>query len=228
MTGRLDEYFDEMGRNKEHGSGFCQECGLRKNHRGPVLINCAIASPDVILVSESPGGRPENTADLAEWTASVLRSCYEKSSGDLSSAIDMGYFIGALTRGKIYSASDATRSQVLYWTHTVKCFIQREDKGIRQTKKERKQDFESAVEACSNYLREEMAIVNPKPKLVVAVGTAVAGRKLRELNLVENMCEVYHPGARLSKEKKEEKLKILQKKVEELDLGSILPGALTL
>jgi len=220
MNKTLRDCLDRIAKNKDQKVGPCEHCSLRED-RGPALIECAEDYPQVMVVSESPAGKPHETKDLEEWKRIVLKSCYDKSTGDLSSARDMGDFLGRLTRGRVCGGTADIRSHTLYWTHTVKCFLQNKDRGIRETKRVRRADFAWAIRQCSRYLREEVEAANPR--LIVGVGTSVAGRKLGELGL-SNLCVAYHPGAQKSKEQKVAKLKILRMKAEELQLRAILPG----
>lgn len=228
MSKELEDYLNQVRRNKEQGKGYCNNCALQKDH-GPALIECVDDRPEVVVVSESPMGNLKEIEDISSWTRSLLTECYDKRCAKLSSARNMGEFIGGLTAGRIYSPHDETRTHGLYWTHTVKCFLQNKenkDKSIREIKEDRKADFEGAIKGCSNYLKEEITRI--RPKLILAVGTSVAGKKLRELGFEENLCEVYHPGARKTKEKKRDRLNALCEKAKELNLTVTLPGRMNL
>lgn len=173
-------------------------------------------------------------ATLGEWTRLLLRECHDKGPrSKLSSARTMGEFIGGITRGNVYNPDSDKRTHGLYWTHTVKCFFQDEQslsvgEIFRRTKTRRKNDFYNAIAHCSKYLQDEIASANPNPELIVGVGKMVAARKLRETHFSSVLCEVYHPGARVKKDRKKRKLRSLCKRVEELKLKDCLPGCLNL
>jgi hypothetical protein len=228
MSVELAKLFDQIRQNKKRGTGFCSNCLLQKDY-GPALIHCADDAlrrpPRIVVVSESPvskGGKL--LGDINAWTTDLMTQCSE-SLGELSSAGNMGKFIGRLTGGRIYSKTDMTRTHGLYWTHTVKCFLQNDENKempFRTIKKQRKLEFRSAIGECSNYLLEEIGCIGPE--LIIAVGTSVAGRRLEELGLHEKLYVVYHPGAQLPKQQKQEKLNALCKRVRKLDLTDVLPA----
>jgi uracil-DNA glycosylase len=231
MTTKLVEMFDKIRENKRKGQSCCSNCGLLNDY-GPALIDCADASPEIVVVSESPMSKPELLGKIDAWICDLMRQCCEGSHGDLSSARTMGEFMGRLSRGRVYNASDETRTRSLYWTHTVKCFLQNEENkqmpfrtrkdkiGIREM---RKLEFKSAIKKCSMYLPNEIEAIDPK--LVIAVGISVAGKTLRKLmepRFAERLCEVYHPGAQQKREKKQEKINALSRKVKDVGLTGIL------
>jgi len=230
MPVELVKLFDQIRQNKKQGTGFCSNCDLQKDH-GPVLIDCTDDAlrrpPKIVVVSESPvskGGKL--LGDINGWTSDLMTQCSE-SLGELSSAGTMGKFIGRLTRGRIYSKTDMTRTHGLYWTHAVKCFLQNEENkemSFREIKKNRGSDFHSAIRECSKCLPEEIRCIDPE--LIIAVGKSVAGRRLEELGLHEKLCVVYHPGARrtITKQQKQEKLNALCKRVRKLGLTDALPA----
>jgi len=226
MNRELGEYHDQIRRNKKEGKSRCENCPLQEDN-GPALIECADDYPEVVVVSESPAGRPEATRDIKHWTRCVLMSCYEKSSGDLSSARDMGYFLGRLTRGKVYLAEDPEKSHNLYWTHTMKCFIQDKDIGVGKAKEERWDAFRSGIESCAEYLDLEISLTHAKdranPKLVIAIGHEAYNR-LAKIVPKEKLCWVYHPHARKTKIEKERRLDCLRGKIKELGLKDLLLG----
>jgi hypothetical protein len=169
----------------------------------------------------------ENT--LKEWTRSLLKECHDKEleGSTLSTAHTMGDLIGRITLGRIYNEGDDTKTQGLYWTHTVKCFLQNEenkDMPFRSIKDKRNSEWRCAIRHCSKYLEDEIAKANRKPELIVGVGTTVAGAKLRETRFSSVLCEVYHPGAPMKKDRKKDKLRSLCKRVEKLRLKRYLPG----
>jgi len=232
MNSELREYHDQIRRNKQEGTSCCCSCPLRGDkYNGPALIECAEDYPEIVVVSESPAGRPEDTRDIRQWTRRVLMSCCKKSSGNVSSARDMGYFIGRLTRGKVYHADDPERTHNLYWTHTMKCFIQNKDIPIRDAKKEKDQKrvtiFRSGIKSCSKYLEDEIRKAGPaNPKLVIAVGDE-AYNTLVETVPKEKLCRMYHPGAWGKKQvkiEKETRLACLRAKVKEFGLTCLLRG----
>jgi len=228
MRKELEDYLNQVRRNKGQGKGCCKNCALQKDH-GPALVECVDDWPEVVVVSEGPMGNLKEIEDISSWSRSLLTECYDKRCTKLSSARNMGEFIGGLTAGRIYSLHDETMTRSLYWTHTVKCFLQNKenkDKSVREIKEDRKADFEGAIKECNNYLKEEIRRI--QPKLILAVGTSVAGKKLRELGFGENLCEVYHPGARKTKEKKRDRLKALCEKAKQLNLTATLPGCMNL
>jgi hypothetical protein len=229
MPVELAKLFDQIRQNKKQGTGFCSNCALQKDH-GPVLIDCTDDAlrrpPKIVVVSESPvSKRGKLLGDINAWTTDLMTQCSE-SLGELSSAGTMGKFIGRLSRGRVYSKTDMTRTRGLYWTHAVKCFLQTEENKEMpfrdQIKKNRGSDFHSAIRECSKYLPEEIRCIGPE--LIIAVGTSVAGRKLVELGLHEKLCVVYHPGAQLPKQQKQEKLNALCKRVRDLGLTDALPA----
>jgi uracil-DNA glycosylase len=137
----------------------------------------------------------------------------------------MGEFLGRLTRGDIYNEKDETRTHLLYWTHTVKCFLQNEKyPGIGLAKRKMGHEFRQAVKACANYLSQELEPIHPK--LVVAVGkeAAMALEHLKYGQLVW----VYHPAWRFgSRARKQERLLELYHRVKAIEgehLIDILPA----
>jgi len=237
MRKELQEYLDEIRSNKKDCKGNCDSCPLQGDY-GPALIECADDSPEVAVVSESPMTKSlEYIKDMTDrrWTLWILRGCYEEREAQLSLARTMGRFVGGLTRGKVYDVCDETRTHGLYWTHTVKCFLQNEKNmanTVKEIKEERKKDFEDAIQKCSQYLREEMKRVNARLLLIIAVGVSVAGSELRKLGFSENLCEVYHPAWNdrndwKRREKRLEKLNALCQRAEELNLKTVLSGCVS-
>ena len=224
MNKELKDYHDMIDRSKKEGEGPCGNCALRRDN-GPALIECADESPEIVVVSESPAGKPEATKDIKQWTRSILISCHENFLKELPSARNMGHFIGRLTRGKVYCPDDPERTHNLYWTHTLKCFIQNEDIGIRDAKRKRGKHFRSGIKECSKYLADEIRKANPKPKTVIAVGREAA-RKLEGSGFT--LYEVYHPSSWKSKEQKKSKLKLLRDEVVKLGLEDLAPGCIDL
>ena len=234
------EVIDSISENKERGEGHCGTCPLRKDILA--WFECADARPQVVVVSESPVSRTEHLGNIEAWRRDILTQCSDKTNAgfvsfrDPSAARYMGEFLGGLTKGRIYNEADETKTHGLYWTHTVKCFLQNEENkempfrtrngriGIREM---RKSEFKSAIRECSMYLPAEIQATDPK--LVIAVGTSVAGRKLMELKksgeIRPSLCEVYHPGARKSKSEKQEKIRALYTRVRALGLTDVIPAS---
>jgi len=233
MHEELQEYLNEIGRNKKDGKGYCSSCRLQGDY-GPALIECASDSPEVVVVSESPMTESlDYIKDMTDnsWTRWILRGCDKGREARISSAGTMGRFVGGLTGGRVYNVCDETKTHGLYWTHTVKCFLQNEKNistPVKQIKKDRAPEFRDAVEKCSNYLRHEMEKLNPK--LIVAVGLSEAAKKLNAFGFSDRTCDVYHPAwpARHSaRARKAGKLKTLCRRVEALNLQAILPGCVS-
>jgi hypothetical protein len=225
---------------------------------GPALIECADDTPRVVVVSESPAllnkkQQPEFwsqfkecfsrldaeewkscEATLDQWTRLLLEECHKKGLEPkkglekLSSVGTMGGFIGGITRGNVYNPDSKGKTHGLYWTHTVKCFLQDKQslsvcEKVHDTKKRRKNDFRDAIAHCSKYLQNEIARANASPELIVGVGTTVACAKLKETDFKSVVC-VYHPAAPMKKECKKRKLGSLCERVKELKLENCLPG----
>jgi uracil-DNA glycosylase len=102
----------------------------------------------------------------------------------------------------------------------VKCFLQRGNIGIGKAKHDRRLDFKSAIDQCAGYLDEEIARIDPV--LIIAVGTSVAGRKLRASRFADRLCEVYHPRAIKKMAEKQEKFAALCRRVRDLGLVELL------
>ena len=223
MSTELVELLDKIRENKKQRAGYCSGCPLRTDN-GPALIECADVAPRVIVVSESPAREPEevclNLTDIENWAQRILKEAHHNKDTEPQSARYMGHFIGGLTKGRVYGESEASKTHGLYWTHTVKCFLQRGNVGIGKAKQDRKPEFESAIDQCAGYLDEEIARIDPR--LIICVGTSVAGRKLRKSRFADRLSEVYHPRAIKKREEKQEKLSALCQRVRELGLTDLL------
>jgi hypothetical protein len=173
-----------------------------------------------------------DNGDVERWARYILLQCKNQLSLDPSQARTMGQFLGRLTGGRIYNETHETKTHGLYWTHTVKCFLQNKRyKGIGEAKKNC--GFRLAVRACRNYLSQEIGSI--QPKLVVAVGkeATVAVERLKHegrLKYAGQLVRVDHPAwGRFGKQaNKRRRLLELCRKVRALDeeerLIDVLPG----
>ena len=235
------ELIHRIRENKKDGKEPCRSCPLREDMLA--WFECADARPQVVVVSESPvdtrigkekekGNSILDNGDVECWARYILLQCKNQRDLDPSRARNMGQFLGRLTEGRIYNEAHETRTHGLYWTHTVKCFLQNEKyKGIGEAKKNR--GFRQAVRACRNYLSQEIESI--QPKLVVAVGkeAAVALERLKyegQLKYAGQLVRVDHPAwGRFGKQaNKRGRLLELCRKVKALEeegrLIDVLPG----
>ena len=225
--------------NKERGKGHCSSCPLLRTAVPPAWFACADAYPQVVVVSESPvddrlgkegrkGRSIFDTKNIEDWQRYILSQCGNQRRMDPSQATPMGQFLGRLTQGGIYNEADETRTHRLYWTHTVKCFLQNEKyREIGRAKDKRRREFRQAVQTCANYLSQE--VESMRPKLVVAVGKE-AFDALKRLKYAGQLVRVDHPAwGRFGKQaNKRGRLLELCRKVKALEeegrLIDVLPG----
>jgi uracil-DNA glycosylase len=225
MPVELVNLFDMIRENKKQRAGCCNGCPLWTDN-GPARFECADVEPQVVVVSESPAREPKEACltptDIENWAQRILKEAHDNKDTEPQSARYMGHFIGGLTKGRVYRESDGSKTHGLYWTHTVKCFLQRGNIGIGKAKKDRRLEFECAIDRCAGYLDEEIARIDPV--LIIAVGTSVAGRKLMASRFADRLCEVYHPRAIKKMAEKQEKLAALCRRVRDLGLVELLPA----
>lgn len=165
----------EVSANKRKGRGPCKNCPMVKKHDGPVFIKHQTRKrPRVVVISESPAGYEEidyTFSRLDDWTFERLKTIhtFEWDGKKIGQLNNLTKFLAGLTDSRMVSklGSRATIGEI-YWTHAMKCFIQKNEPSVKKAKKVTGKAFENACKHCAVYLREEVTSI--EPELVVAIG----------------------------------------------------------
>ncbi|MCK4223656.1 MAG: uracil-DNA glycosylase family protein [candidate division Zixibacteria bacterium] len=211
--------------NKKSKDGPCRNYPLVNDCDGPVLIEHAGEfNPKAIIISESPAGFESidyNFSKLGEWKQKTLSSIRNfkqwKKIGQLNS---LGKFLAGLTDNKMVDPEDPITINEIYWTHALKCFIQKNE-SLKSAKKQLGNKFDRACKCCVEYLREEIEIV--KPKLIVLVGDKAFNAVFPEKKDIigkaikfpdAELIYTYHPNAKVRSEYKKKGFNYARRKIE--------------
>lgn len=206
MYKKLEELWEEIKNNKDKGQGFCKDCPLKnKKYLGPCAINQEGEDlPKIVIVSESPT-KPKRGGNTIE---EIQRNWYDewkrwKSKKKESSKWPgkLLPFLFKLTDGKLLSTYQAglVTNPEIYWTHTMKCFIQECKEGIRKIKKDPERKFDRSVKSCAGYLEKELDILKDA-KNFIAIGRVASDnieewKKNMKVKIEGEFWEVIHPSA---------------------------------
>lgn len=223
MIEELKRLMEKVEDNKKNKKGPCSGCPVvDSKYLGPLFIETnSNNKPEIAIVSESPaipedlksstGRKIEEIKEV--WGKSILN---EPKEGKKNWPTKLIPFLTKLTDGKIWAVDEKdyrlkTISDI-YWTHTVKCFIQVGDETIRIAKNNLKNNgFNKVVKCCSEYLREELDILkNLNLKLYIFIGKTAAGKVAKKyFKDVEDGEKIilYHPSYLGRNEKKDGEIK---------------------
>ncbi len=206
----LREIQRRMESNNGEERGNCENCPLVEYHTGPVFIeHKGAATPKVVIISESPAGFKKIDWDfsrLNEWTEGRLNSVKSPPEEDrIGRWGSFTEFLGDLTDYNMVPKSE-THASIgdIYWTHAVKCFIQRKGESLREAKNRLKRDgrkFDEASRCCAEYLREEVRVAEPELTIMIgekAFDALMPSNKERLIGESVSKGELiftYHPNA---------------------------------
>lgn len=208
MNKKLKKLWEKIENNKKKGKGACKDCPLQdKKYLGPCKIDQEGEKfPKIVIISESPAKPREGGNTIKEiqgkWyeDAKKWSEKKEKEKGNGKWPNKLVYFLFRLTDNKLLKPGFVTIPQI-YWTHSIKCFIQINKKTIKEAKKELGKNFEKAREKCFEYLKEEAEILKNEAKIFIAVGNK-AKEGIQKALAEEKIIALTHPAAPRKKEKK--------------------------
>lgn len=171
----MHNFFEKAKINKEQNKEHCDGCPLQDTaHYGPLFFESEGESPRIMLVTESPVGFKKIDFDASridEWKRDAITKAKSWSATEQTYPTSMDRFPAYLTDNAIFGSVDGKTSNNFYWTHTVKCFIQKPgENSYKESKEKRPDDLERAHRRCCKYLSEEITII--KPDLIITLGGA--------------------------------------------------------
>lgn len=207
----------------------CRGCPVAKNHTGPVFIkHGGKSSPKVVIISESPAGFgliEYDFSKLNEWIKNILKRIKTfptKEISNMAKVTKLSDFLAWLTDNRMVSnPGKLTTISNIYWTHAVKCFIQRKGESINKAKERLGNEFKLVCNYCREYVKKELEII--KPNLIVAIGDPAfysmfpknspkeIGRSVRFLDA--EVVYTYHPNAKIEKKRKEKGFKYAKERI---------------
>lgn len=227
MLNLLSKLRKKIERNKQYKKNSCKFCPLAKKHAGPLFFeHSGKAHPKVIFISESPAKFEEIGCDfsrLNDFIKNTLTDIKDLTRWeDAWRSNEVWKFLAGVTNSKmVANPENLTTINNIYWTHAIKCFLQRKNMKITDAKRQLAKEFNEAGEFCAEYLRKEIEII--KPKLVVLIGDkafnaifqkkkTLIGKSIKFFNSVE-IIYVYHPNAQIQSIWKEKGFKYVKKRV---------------
>ncbi len=156
MLDSLERVHQKVRNNKKEEKSFCAGYPLADNYDGPVFIEHAGKSaPKVIIVSESPAGFESIEYDFSKidrWKEKVMDEIRNFTRWETIGQLNtLAKFLAALTANNMSDPENPITVNPIYWTHAVKCFIQR-DEPLHKAKRRLGKRFDKACRFCAGYL----------------------------------------------------------------------------
>jgi len=228
MLDSLHLFKTKIEDNINNQKGLCRDCPVVKKHSGPVFVNHAGSShPQIVIISESPAGFEKIDFNFERWEELIKKILENIKNAPIRRKIEqwpttLGDFLANLIPTSVVEESGSLVTiPTFYWTHAMKCFIQGKGETIIQAKSSLGKKFNLACECCSEYLKEEIKLIDPK--LIVAIGDTAftgllpkkeVGKEIAFLNIDSKVVYTYHPNARQKKELKMKGFEFAKEKIE--------------
>jgi len=173
MNNKLADLWKRIEDNKKNNQFHCKSCPLQHNYDGPVYFDYeGEGNPKIMIISESPAGynNKEVRCDftkLKKWKEIILTE-ENRQNAELSD-YTLGKFLPYITNNGILSSLKGIASENFYWTHTVKCFIQKGNETLEAAKNRITTPvFKKACTICGMYIKQEFDMIQPSLTIILS------------------------------------------------------------